>query len=112
MRSITYMNVLPPGGYPYKQPGTGMEFDGNTPFKSQVYQIRAHRVGNNLPRQTFEEVAQDLVDFTCDRVPGVCSDGGVIQSYSVATGTRTGTAASPGQPREVRRCGSCGGHRG
>jgi hypothetical protein len=111
MLSITRMSVLPPGGYSYKQPETGMKFDGNTAFKPQVMQIRAHRLGNHLPRTTVEEVTQDLLDAVCARVPGVCNDSSVITAYSVATGRVTRTANSPGQPREVRKCGSCGGRR-
>jgi len=64
-----------PGGYRYVQPETGMEFDGNTPFKAQIRLISAHRRGNNLPRQSAADVAVDLENYTCARVPGVCVGG-------------------------------------
>jgi hypothetical protein len=87
-----------PGGYKYVQPETGMKFDGNTPFKAQVVQISVHRKGNNLPRQSRAEVAVDLENYTCARVPGVCIDG-VKQSTVVSVVTRKGG------------CRTCGGRK-
>lgn len=85
-----------PGGYQYVQPETGMQFNGNTPFRAQVGLITAHRKANNLPRATLDEVWMDLETFTCNRVPSRC-----IDSNATANARR----------RTVRRCGGCGGRR-
>lgn len=92
------MNVLPPGGYRYEQPETGMKFDGNTLFRAQCRSILTHRKANNLARATEEEVEADLMVFTCQRVPGVCTNGADLAKLSA-------------MPRKVRRCGSCGGRK-
>lgn len=102
MPSIAKMNVFPPGGYQYVQPGTGMNFGGNEGFRSQCKLILVHRKSNSLPRATPDEVAQDLMDFTCARVPGVCTEGSQrpLSAAQVASNNRP-----------VRRCGSCGGRK-
>jgi hypothetical protein len=97
MLSIIKMNTMPPKGYYYEQPGTGMKFSGNERFKGQCMMILAHRKGNALPRATYNEVAQDLMAFTCARMPALC-------------GANT-PAAGNSLPRSVRRCGSCGGRK-
>src|SRR5512139_1061186 len=61
-------------GFWYKQPETGYRFDGNTGWRAQLRQIRTHRKGNNLPRQSLQEIADDLEAFTCSRLPAMCVD--------------------------------------
>jgi len=75
------INALPPGGFPYTQPETGMKFTGMVGFQQQVATIVAHRRKNNLARSNPGEVTQDLHDFTCARLgnnPEFCSDGTVV----------------------------------
>ena len=110
MLKIAKMNVMPPGGYQYVQPETKMQFNGNTQFKSQLKSILAHRKGNHLPGATLDAVAQDLVAYTCARVPGVCVEA------SATIVTRLGvTAAVSGTEvtvtRQAGKCGSCGGRK-
>lgn len=75
-----------------------MKFDGNTPFKAQVRQIAVHRKANNLARKSQEDVAVDLENYTCARVPGVCI-GGTSPSTVTRVVTRKGG------------CSSCGGRK-
>lgn len=96
MPDILRPSVWPPGGYQYKQPETGMEFDGNHQLKAQILLILAHRKGNGLARATYDEVVQDLVQYTCQRVPGVCGSA---------------TPAAKLAVRPVRKCGACGGRK-
>lgn len=101
MLRIARANVLPPGGYSYRQPETGMEFDGNTLFRAQARQIATHRKANGLPRSTVDEASEDLMAYTCARVPGVCTDlSGPLSQAVPGSGTR-----------RVRKCGSCGGRK-
>ncbi len=72
-----------------------MKFDGNTPFRGQVTLITTHRIANNLPRATKAEVAVDLENYTCARVPGVCV-GGERKSNIAQIVTRKGGCASCG----------------
>lgn len=74
-------NTLPPGGYPYVQPETGMKFQGMVGFSQQVAAIVAHRRKNQLQRSNAGDAAQDLHDYTCARLgnnPEFCSDGSVV----------------------------------
>lgn len=97
MPKLRKYNFNVPGGYRYKQPETGMEFDGNTPWKGQVQLILAHRKANNLARATYEEVWQDLEAFTCNRVPGVCVEGVTVMT---------------GNPQITKKpCSTCGGRK-
>lgn len=104
------MNVIPPGGYAYVQPETGMRFDGNTTFRPQCRLILSHRKGNGLPRATLAEVTEDLMSHTCERVPGVCvsSEPAV---FNERFNIRILEAISPGVTRVTKRCGTCGGRR-
>jgi len=91
------MNVWPPGGFSYEQPVTGTKFGGNEQFKAQALLILSFRKGNGLARATYDEVAEDLMAFTCARLPALCTDS-VRASYQ-------GEAAAP------RGCSSCGGRK-
>lgn len=74
LKTIT---TLPPGGFPYVQPGTGMKFNGMVPFNQQVGAILGHRRGNNLPGADSQTVATDLDAYTCQRLgndPRFCID--------------------------------------
>lgn len=73
--------TLPPGGFPYIQPDTGMKFGGMVGFNDQVAAIVAHRRKNKLARSNPGEVTQDLHDYTCARLGNnaeFCSDGVVV----------------------------------
>lgn len=63
---------LPPGGFSYTQPETGVSFPGMTSFYGQVEAIVAHRKGNRLARATPVEVSEDLEAHTCARIPTAC----------------------------------------
>ena len=90
------------GGFTYRQAETGFVFNGNSTWKAQIRQIRAHRVGNNLPRQTLEEIADDLEAYTCARLPAMCS------SRDKAL-TVNGTQRLSQQ--RVGGCSACGGRK-
>lgn len=103
------MNVLPPGGYTYVQPDTGMAFGGNETFKPQCRLILAHRVGNALARATLAEVGEDLVAHTCKRVPGICMEDGTTVAFDL-NGVRVTTSAVRSAVAPVKKkCGTCGG---
>lgn len=102
MPRIAKMNVLPPGGYKYVQPETGMQFDGNTLFRAQARLIATHRKANSLPRSSREEVEEDLMAYTCQRVPGICIDGSPAKSSA---------PPANGNPGPKRRCATCGGRK-
>lgn len=91
------------GGFAYVQPETGMRFNGDQVWKSQIRQIRAHRVGNHLPRQSLEEVADDLEAYTCNRLPNFCKDRS-------KTDTSPKSVAALRQ-RRVGGCSACGGRK-
>jgi len=124
MRRILKPNIMVPGGYQYTQPETGRKFGGNSLFKAQCREILAHRKGNHLARATLDEVAEDLIAATCDRVPGVCGEitvpapAPVRQQRSAA---RTQAPAPDPAPAKIsapaaptvarKKCGSCGGRK-
>lgn len=101
MLRLTQLNVIPPGGYEYTQPETGMFFDGNLTFKPQCHAIRAHRRANNLPRTAIEEVAEDVVLATCTRLPALCKESTTRASQAIVTGVKS----------TRRNCGTCGGRK-
>jgi hypothetical protein len=71
------IDTLPPGGFPYKNPGTGKDFPGMTAFGHQVEAIVKYRRGNNLPGADAQTAASDLDSYTCQRLgndPRFCSD--------------------------------------
>ena len=111
MLKIARMNVMPPGGYQYVQPDTGMKFGGNETFKSQCRLILVHRKGNHLPRASFAEVGQDVVEATCKRVPGICTQTAMTATAAVVSIGIGTVAIGPAAPRPVRKCKSCGGRK-
>jgi len=91
-------DVAVKGGFTYVQPDTGFLFDGNTPWRAQLRQIRAHRIGNRLARQSLEEIADDLEAYTCNRLPNLCVE-------------RSAASASQKVPQRVGGCAGCGGRK-
>lgn len=111
MLRITRASVFPKGGWTYVQKETGMRFGGNERFRSQVNKILNHRIGNNLPRATWEESELDLVEHTCARLPGICVEDGKTIVFSAKSNTVTETAKTDSAPKKKRKCGSCGGRK-
>lgn len=109
MLKIIKMAQFPKGGWIYVQPDTGMKFGGNERFKSQCHLILSHRRGNNLSRATFKEVEQDLVDFTCARIPGICIEDNKTLSFSARTNITTIAPKTDGPPK--KKCKTCGGRK-
>lgn len=93
--SLRLLNTktLPKDGFLYIDPNSGRKFGGMFSFKYVVNEVLAYRKGNNLPRATMEEVAEDVDSFTCNRNPSLCYDSNV-RVYE--------------QVRQTRGCGSCG----
>lgn len=65
-------NILPPGGWLYEQKGADnrvlKKFASMSPFNDAAREILEFRKGNNLPRATLQEVADDLDEFQCIRL--------------------------------------------
>lgn len=59
--------LVPPGGFGYREPVTGMLFDGQS-LSETVRLITAHRAANGIPRTSEEEVQADVEDQICKRV--------------------------------------------
>lgn len=109
MLKIVKMAQFPKGGWVYVQPETGMKFGGNERYKAQCRQILSHRKGNNLSKATLPEVEQDLVDYTCARIPGICIEDSKTMSFSGRTNTVTVAGKTEGPPK--KKCKTCGGRR-
>lgn len=111
--------MLPPGGYAYTQPETGMVFGGNELFPAQCRKILAHRRGNHLGRATLDEVKEDVIAATCARLPALCEDVPLpatpltIQQVPAATAAPVPAVNTtvPAAPRKARKCGACGGRK-
>lgn len=58
---------VPPEGFYYKQPVTGMEFR-KASLEETVPAVKEHRIINHLERQSDEEVRADVEDQICKRV--------------------------------------------
>ena len=102
MRRLKRYDIAVKGGFRYIQPETGFKFDGNNAWRAQIRQIRAHRVGNQLPRQSLEQIADDLEAYTCNRLPNMCSDREKQLSN---------TAVQRLTQQRVGGCASCGGRK-
>ncbi len=86
-------NELPKDGFYYRE-SNGRIFGGMFSFSYVANEIVAYRKGNNLPRATPAEAADDLDSFTCNRDPSLCYD----------------TSVTPGeQVRQTKSAGCCGG---
>lgn len=73
--NIISKKTLPSGGFSYVQPGfESIPFPGMNGWTQQVSSIVTFRKGNNLPRATAVEVAEDLEAYTCARLPRICRD--------------------------------------
>lgn len=58
--------VPPNGGYKFKEPATGAEFDGQS-LSETVRLVARHRTANAIGRLTEEEVQADVEDQICKR---------------------------------------------
>lgn len=61
--------LVPPGGFGYMQPETGVTRDGQS-FSGTVALVQEHRVSNNLDRQDVDDVIADVELQICQRAPG------------------------------------------
>jgi hypothetical protein len=68
--ALNNRNSLPPGGFPYVQKETKYRFDGMVPFEMQVGLIIDHRKANGIKPDDREAVANELDNYTCDRLGG------------------------------------------
>jgi hypothetical protein len=67
-------SMVPPGGYWYREPSTGVIRDGQS-LVGTIKQTVEHRLSNNLPRQSFEEAREDIECQICQRIPPeFCTD--------------------------------------
>lgn len=81
------IRTLPPGGWRYDQKETGWKLSSMSPFTDAVGQIVLHRVANQLPRAKPEEAAEDLENFTCQRLGNdrnYCLSGDVKKKLMLA----------------------------
>ena len=60
--------TLPPGGFSYTQPETKMTFRQYLPIREQANLVLDHRKANTLPRATYNEVVDDIEEWTCLRL--------------------------------------------
>jgi hypothetical protein len=60
--------LVPPGDFDYQQPETGVHRNGRSLGKT-IELVQEHRVSNGLPRQSREEVAEDVECQICARIP-------------------------------------------
>jgi hypothetical protein len=70
---------FPSGGYPFTDPKTGMKFDGmSADVLLQSRNVFKHRSANPKlwPNGTFTiaSISQEIIEFTCRRLPGWCED--------------------------------------
>lgn|SRR5690348_8564634 len=96
MLQIKDLKKLPREGFLFFE--AGRTFNEMYSWGHKVDIILQFRQDNNLPRATRDEVSEDLSNFTCNRLPGVCFDPGSM-----------GISLAP--KRGVGGCAGCGGHR-
>lgn len=66
--------TVPPDGFRYMQPETGVTRDGQS-LSGTITMVIEHRKSNHLERQSPEEVAEDVERQICQRVPpNFCND--------------------------------------
>jgi hypothetical protein len=81
MITLITTKTVPPGGWVYSQLDAQRKvlknFSSMNPFSMAYSDILDFRVGNNLPRATTNEVQEDLISATCQRLgndPRYCFD--------------------------------------
>ena len=112
---------MPPGGYFFEDPKTGMKFEGmSVTFAEQVGNIVSHRMANPgvYPKAepqflNWESVANELDAYTCTRLgnhPAFCYDPNVKTPINPP---RIAVTACPkcGGALMDRTCPTCAGHR-
>jgi hypothetical protein len=102
--SLKTREALPPGGWIYTQPQTGLVFREMSGFGEVAKKIQIHRMSNNLPGATLAQASEDLDEATCQRLgndPAFCqkktpavdgspSPGPVDALLAVASKSKTG----------------------
>lgn len=87
MNSFKDPNWVPPGGYRYQQPESGLQFHENY-WVNLVNKVRAHRIANQYPLGLNWE--QQLIDYNCEANPEWCADtqgptlAGMVKSFTFA----------------------------
>lgn len=67
---INHLRV-PPGEYIYRQTeGIERLFRGTPDINIQANSVATFRKANGLPRATFDEAMEDIVQYTCQRIGG------------------------------------------
>lgn len=98
MPDLKRYNTVPPGGFPFiQEEGIYKRWEFSVDLNARANEISDFRKGNNLPRASFDESLEDLVAYTCARVPNWCR-----------TTDRTFTETSPIIVRRHRGCAGCG----
>lgn len=87
---------VPPTGYAYREPATGATIDGKS-LEETTSLVMLHRAANNLPRQSHDEVFEDVETQLCQLLgPQWCENArqwGFQNDWpSIVAGTRTLTA--------------------
>jgi len=82
MKRILDTMQVPPGGWRYREPETGVELTSNN-FLALMQDVRKHRDANGLP--TFGDWSQQVHDCICQQNPQTpCEEVGSIPSVVTA----------------------------
>lgn len=86
-------NKVPPTGFAFQQPETGAKLDGQS-LEETVALVVKHRIANALPRQSVDEVREDVEAQLCMLLgPSWCQDAQAFNFptdwESIKAGTRT-----------------------
>lgn len=118
IRLIRRDGEFPPGGFPFQDPKTGVQFNGLEAggFNDQVRKIIAHRLANaklypNGNAFDFDSVAMELEIHQCQRLgnnPKYCRD---TEHRTVQHQASIGNPICPlcKKPMSERYCPSCSG---
>ncbi len=92
-------DICPPGSFPYEQTqGIRRKFEATSDIESQAHLVADFRKANGLERATVSEAAQDIDEYTCQRL-------GFMKAYCRDT---EGKPYSPPVSPPRGGCGGCG----
>lgn len=119
--SLKDKHFVPPSGFEYRQPETGVKLNGFS-FTDTVRIVIEHRKANSLDRQSLDEVTEDVETQMCHRVPShFCnncdhpdwelSGGSIVHAAQalgkVLEGAVTGQSVFVSQQEAERRAAIC-----
>lgn len=122
MKLIRTTGSFPPGGYEFKDPRTGMTFNGHEAnFQQQISNIIRHRQGNPKIYPPGEvgfmdrvNIANELSEFNCARLkndPAYCMDGKIRVAAKDVGDTVGKPCPKCGEPLREKLCSTCLGRR-